>query len=126
MCGQLPIYSSSFTASFVIENVLHLTLNFVPRFPNPVPALIRVPHLVVLDVSVCLKTFSKRHHNNNTVQTMTIGTSMKRMPLVVRIVSLCSLSSRRCRLPPKFQLDSPEFGPGAIIDATGMSISGSD
>jgi hypothetical protein len=85
------IYSTSFTVSFGVENLLHLTLNLVHRFPNPVPDGIRVPHWAILDVTVCLKSFF-----NSTVSTVitthsrtkTIGMLMSHMPLVVSIVSL--------------------------------------
>jgi hypothetical protein len=42
----------------------------IPRFPNPVYAGIRVTHWANLDVTVCLKRFSKQHrdHNNNTLR----------------------------------------------------------
>ena len=36
-------------------NVLHLTLESVYRFPNPVPPGIYVPHWAILDVTVCSK-----------------------------------------------------------------------
>jgi len=54
ICGQLHSYSTPFTVSLGIENLLHLTLNLIPRFPNPVPAGIRVPRWAILDVTVCL------------------------------------------------------------------------
>jgi hypothetical protein len=48
---------------------------------------------------------------------------MNHMPLVVSIISLCSLSSRRYRLPPTFYIDNPEYGPGAIFGASSVYTS---
>jgi len=38
-----------------VENLLHLTLKLVPRFPNSVPSGIYVPYWATLDVTVCFK-----------------------------------------------------------------------
>jgi hypothetical protein len=44
-------------SEFWSGELLHLTLNLVPRFPNPVPEGIRVPRWAILDVTVCFKFF---------------------------------------------------------------------
>ena len=64
-----PLYLLRGESPLGVENILHLTLQLVSRFPFPVPAEIRVPHWAILDVTVCLIFFSLlRHCNHNTFQ----------------------------------------------------------
>jgi hypothetical protein len=75
-------------SEFVVEDPLHLALNSVPRFPNPVPVGTHVPHWAILDVTVCFKLFfSPLNSTIITRSRKTIGTPVDRMLLVVSMVS---------------------------------------
>ena len=102
------IYSTSFAVSFGVEYLQNFTLNLVPRFLNPVPE-----GICSLGYSQCYGLFqvffltaSQRAAHFRTKIT---GTPMKRLPLVVSIVSLIFSFLSLPSAHRTFYVDCPEY-----------------
>jgi hypothetical protein len=98
-------------------------IDFYSQFPKPCPCTNTCPSLGCSRCHGLFKAFSKQYYNDNTLKNENNWNASKAFAAGGEHRFLCSLSSRRCRLPPTFQIDNPEYGPGTIIDGKDVSTS---